>query len=218
MNILELFAGTASFSRVAEFYGHDTYTIDNDPIFKTDKVMDIMDLTADNIPRPTLDGIPLDIDILWASPPCTSFSQSGVWKHWDYFAPKTDFAVQSLELIRKTIELIDELEPRYWFIENPRSILRKFPEMKELPIRVEVCYCRYGEFRMKPTDIWTNLETWEPRPFCYNGCRDHITAERGSTTGSQGMGKAESARVPQLLCLEILDAVKIDMEAENDKV
>ena len=203
MNILELFAGTASFARVAEFYGHDTYTIDNDPIFKTDKTMDIMALTPEDIP--------FDIDILWASPPCTSFSQSGVWKHWDYFEPKTDFAVLSLELIRKTIEIIKSAKPKYWFIENPRSILRKFPEMKALPVRVEVCYCRYGEFRMKPTDIWTNLETWEPRPFCYNGCKDHITAERGSTTGSQGMGKAESARVPQLLCLEILNAVEKDM-------
>ena len=203
MNILELFAGTASFSRVAEFYGHDTFTIDNDPIFKCDRTMDIMDFP--------INDILCDIDILWASPPCTSFSQAGVWKHWDYFKPKTDFAVQSLELIRKTIEIIREMKPKYWFIENPRSILRKFPEMKELPYRVEVCYCRYGEFRMKPTDIWTNLETWTPKPFCYNGCKDHITAERGSTTGSQGMGKAESARVPQLLCLEILNAVEKDM-------
>ena len=205
MRIVELFAGTASFSRVANYFGHETFTIDNDPIFKTDMVTDILDLSWSDIPDRFQDA-----EVIWASPPCTSFSQMAVRMHWDYFTPKTEFAKVSIELIRKTIELINESDCKYWFIENPRSILRDFPEM-QIKTRKEVCYCKYGEFRMKPTDIWTNLESWEPREMCRPGADDHISAPRGSQTGTQGLDKADSGKVPQLLCLEILDRLYMDI-------
>lgn len=201
MKILELFSGTESFSRVARFKGHQTFTIDNNHIFKPSLCKDILEVSIHDIPYEF--DTP---DILWASPPCTSFSQMAVSAHWNYFEPRSSFAKLSIEMIRKTLKLIDEIQPRFWFIENPRSILRKFPEM-QLP-RKELCYCRYGEFRMKPTDIWTNLDTWKPRAMCYNGCSDHISAPRGSTTGTQGMNPIESGRIPQLLCLEILESVE----------
>lgn len=202
MKILELFAGTASFSRVAMFLGHDTFSIDNDKRFYCDLTADIMNLKIDDIPSEYRHP-----DIIWASPPCTSFSQSAVWKHWDYTIPKTDFARMSIGLIRKTVSLIEEIEPRYWFIENPRSNLRNFPELKPFP-RKELCYCRYGNFTMKPTDIWTNLTSWTPKEMCFNGCTDHVPAPRGSVTGIQGMDAIDKAKVPQLLCLEILNEIE----------
>lgn len=198
IRILELFSGTESFSRTARFMGLKTFTIDNDFKFKPSLCADILALEPADIPEdfrhPT---------ILWASPPCTSFSQMAVWAHWKDFEPRSTFAKVSIALIRKTITLIEVLQPKWWFIENPVSVLRKFPEM-QLP-RKTVCYCRYGDFRMKPTDIWTNLKSWNPREMCYNGCSDHISAPRGSTTGTQGMNPTESGRIPQLLCREIIE-------------
>jgi len=69
-----------------------------------------------------------------------------------------------------------------------------------------VCYCQYGESRMKPTDIWHN-SAWVPRPMCYNGNREchHEPAPRGSQTGTQGMKNAyEKSKVPSKLIREIL--------------
>ena len=52
------------------------------------------------------------------------------------------------------LKLIEELQPKYYFIENPRGGMRKMEWMKGLP-RYTVTYCEYGDNRMKPTDIWT---------------------------------------------------------------
>ena len=40
--------------------------------------------------------------------------------------------------------------------------------MQDLP-RKTVTYCKYGDMRMKPTDIWTNDITWIPRKECKKG-------------------------------------------------
>ena len=43
MNTLELFAGSRSFSKVAEKFGHKTFTTDCEPFEKIDVVCDIFD-------------------------------------------------------------------------------------------------------------------------------------------------------------------------------
>ena len=43
MNTLELFAGSRSFSKVAEKLGHRVYTSDNQDFKKIDQVCDIFD-------------------------------------------------------------------------------------------------------------------------------------------------------------------------------
>ena len=43
MKILELFAGSRSFSKVAEELGHQVYTTDFEPFDKIDQVCDIFD-------------------------------------------------------------------------------------------------------------------------------------------------------------------------------
>ena len=60
-----------------------------------------------------------------------------------------------------------------WYIENPRGKMRKAPQWSLLNhVRHTVSYCKYGDVRMKPTDIWTNDFNWTPRvmckPFKYN--------------------------------------------------
>jgi len=202
---LELFSGTGSFSKVAKKLGHKTFTIDNDVSLNPNLVQDIIDLREDQLPYKP--------DIIWASPPCETFSVASISHHWKggkrAYIPKTDKAVLGIEKVESTLDLIDQLKPKYWFIENPRGVLRNLPVMQGLH-RVTVTYCQYGDTRMKPTDIWTNLLDWKPRPMCKNGDDCHISAPRGSKTGTQGLKNAKLRGViPPELFEEIFEAVDL---------
>ena len=204
MKVLELFAGSCSFSNVArEEFGYETFTTDISQFGSIDLVCDVLDLDLNDLPfRP---------DIIWASPPCTTFSVASCGKHWtapdhngDRF-PKTDDALLGIELVKKTRSIIEELDPKYFIIENPRGILRKLDLLKGIH-QDQVSYCKYGDSRMKPTDLWHNLKGFEPR-MCKNGTLNcHISAPRGSRTGTQGLkGDYERSKVPPQLCREILE-------------
>jgi|TARA_R100000789_G_C2933242_1_gene129818 hypothetical protein len=198
MKILELFSGTESFSKVARELGHETFTVDNDPKFNPDLCIDIMDLN--------INMIPFKPDIIWASPPCQCFSVASISTHWTgglkAYIPKTKKAKQSIKLIEKTISLIEELKPTFWYIENPRGVLRKIKPLNKIN-PITITYCQYGDIRMKPTDIWTNSK-WTGAK-CKNGDSCHIAAPRGSKTGTQGLKNSrERSIVPRELCMEIL--------------
>ena len=87
--------------------------------------------------------------------------------------------------------------------------LRKLPVTNFFEIRHTVTYCKYGDTRMKPTDIWTNSDKWVPRKACKNGDSCHESAPRGSKTGTQGLkGAYERSKIPKELCNEILISCK----------
>ena len=213
MKVLELFAGSRSFSKVAEELGHETFSVDIKEFDKIDYVTDILDFDTDKVPfKP---------DVIWASPPCTYFSVASIRHHWNKdHTPKTLEAIVGCQIVRKTLEIIDKLQPDYFFIENPRGKLRKLDFMKKLP-RTTVTYCQYGDKRLKPTDIWTNflssddlfgdnkLQGWTPKKVCNyrqkNCTCHHEKAPRGSKTGVQGEeNNYERSKVPYELCKEIL--------------
>jgi len=199
MNTIELFCGTKSFSKVMEKHGHKTFTIDNNSIFCPDLCVDILDIDIDKLPQ--------DIDILWASCPCQTFSVAGRKTNYINFVPQNKKAEIGIKLVEKTLEIIDKIKPKYFFIENPMGYLRKFPFMQKLR-RVDVWYCQYGDTRAKPTDIWTNLDSWVGKK-CKNGATDHERAPRGSKTGTQGLKSAkERGVIPPLLFEEILESMK----------
>lgn len=203
IKVLELFAGTKSIGKAAKELGYDVFSSDIEERFNTDYTVDMLEFDVNKLPwKP---------DIIWASPPCTSFSIASVSRHWTTDKkPKSKTAEIGYKLVEKTIELIKYFEPKYWYIENPRGLLRKFPIMEQLPIRNTVTYCQYGDERMKPTDIWTNNDMWTPRPMCKNGDPCHVRAPRGSKTGTQGLKNAELRSViPHELCLEVLTHIDI---------
>ena len=209
--ILELFAGSRSFSKVAKEFGHKVYTTDIEPFDEIDQVCDIFKFDIDKM----LDefGTP---DIIWASPPCTTFSVASIGHHWKggnrAYIPKTKEAELGIKIIKLTLILINIISPKYYYIENPRGLMRKLDFMESLPLRSTVLYCQYGDTRAKPTDIWTNNPLWIPKPVCKNGNKDchHEPAPRGSRTGTQGKNNAfERSKVPYELCKEILEQTKI---------
>jgi len=202
MKVLELFAGSRSFSKVAEGLLMETFSVDWESYDGIDLVTDIGNLKIEDIPF-----IP---DVVWASPDCTTYTIAAISTHRNGIEPKSEYAKQCDITNQHFIGLIKqwlEINPKMiFFIENPRGMLRKMPWMQEFK-RHTVWYCQYGDERAKPTDIWTNSKSWTPRPVCYNGNKEchHQPAPRGSKTGTQGRkGSYERSKIPQTLCFEIL--------------
>lgn len=83
--------------------------------------------------------------------------------------------------------------------------MRKMDFMSGLP-RYTVTYCKYGDTRMKPTDIWTNHPNPDFLPMCHNGDPCHERAPRGAKTGTQGLkGSMERSVIPRALCEHIVE-------------
>ena len=213
MRVLELFAGSRSIGKAAEQLGMEVYSTDITAYDGINLVADIRDVQAHNLPG--------EFDIVWASPPCTAFSVAAMGHHWaPGYVPKTEGAQLGMQLSKKTVQLITELNPRYWFIENPRGMMRKMKWMQELP-RTTVWYCRYGDNRAKPTDIWSNNIYSLSRPdgfqarTCSNGnvhCH-HDKCPRGSNNGLGTQGRKnnhERSKIPHELCIEILKSCQHD--------
>lgn len=206
LKVVDLFSGTRSIAKAFQNRGHDTFTVELDRNHPgIDWYEDIMNIEARDIEERF--GHP---DAVWASPPCTSYSIAAISHHRTReedgnLAPKSDFAKLSDNLVKHTIQLIKDLNPTYWFIENPRGGLRKMNFMKELP-RYTVTYCQYGDTRMKPTDIWTNHPNPKFKPMCHNGDPCHERAPRGARTGTQGLaGAVERSVIPEGLCNHVAE-------------
>ena len=156
--------------------------------------------------------------MIWASPDCTTYSIAAISHHRrkeedGNLAPVSDYAKFCDAVNHHVLDLIKELNPKFFFIENPRGGLRKMRFMRDLP-RYTVTYCQYGDTRMKPTDIFTNHPNPKFKPPCKNGSPCHIAAPRGSKTGTQGLKNAmERAMYPKAFCEHI---VTISEEVVDD--
>lgn len=219
MKILELFSGTESFGKVARERGHEVFTVDINPKFKPSICKNILEVTKEEIIEKF--GYP---DVIWASPPCTTFSVASIYRYWEGGKPKNVKTLEGIEIVKKTLKLIKELNPKYFFIENPRGMLRQQEFMQPLH-RKTITYCQYGFQQMKPTDIWTNVLEWNPKKMCSPKSPCHIRGPRGSKFGIQGIKARQGfhpdsryvisrsaelrAIVPPKLIEEILDFVEL---------
>lgn len=205
MKILDLFAGKGGELRREhiEKRGHEYITLDYLPELGCTITADIFDMSFANLGY---------FDFVWASPPCEAFSIMAADHHWNgekrLYVPKSDEAKLSIRLVKHTIQIIRDMKPKAWLIENPRGLLRKMPFMQGLP-RVTVTYCQYGDTNMKPTDLWGVVPGWSPRLMCKNGRKCHEPAPRSSQGGLRAkIGAAERAVVPLELWLEILGVLE----------
>lgn len=201
LRVVDLFSWEGGWSAAFADRDHDVLRIDIDPRCRPDLLLDVLEIRG-------LNGF----DVILASPPCQTFSVASIGKHWgggkDAFVPITPQAAHGLRVARAPFELIHFANPRVYAIENPRGLLRKLaPDWLGEP--VTTTYCRWGERRMKPTDIWTNVEgEW---PLCANGGSDHDAAPRGAKTGTQGIkGAAARGVIPYRLSMAMCLAAERD--------
>ena len=121
--VLELFKGTGSVGHVANEYGYEVITLDNEAEFEPTHLVDIMewDYTVYS---------PGYFKVIHASVPCTTFSQlqhswvgrkKGNGKIFTDDDLYKDIEEIGLPLLQKTIEIFLYFQPKYWIIENPAT-------------------------------------------------------------------------------------------------
>lgn len=201
MNILELHASSTSFGEVAREQGHsvESHLLEhfNEP---------------SSLVR---------YDLIWFSPPCKGFSVASIGTHWGGgkggYLPITEVSLRAIENLELILKVLRDFSHTFYVIENPRGLMRKMGQMQDFPRRT-VTYCQYGDNRMKPTDIWSNIPKWVSRPMCSNGDPCHQSAPRGSRRGSQGLKtKAQKAKIPRELCIEILESCELALLATSPR-
>jgi len=188
MKILELYSGTATFSKLAKEMGHEVFTIDNNPKVKPDLCKDMLNVTIKDIPF-----IP---DVIWASPPCIDYSHAK--------RTGTSFIERSNMLVIKVLNLIIALNPKFWIIENPQTGTLKFQYfMKDMPY-TDVSYCRYGKTFRKQTRLWNNFKFVGKVCNCKTKHKDSCGNGRKEWT-SNNLSSYEKGSIPIELCKEIIN-------------
>jgi hypothetical protein len=156
MKLLDLFTGTGSIAKVARELGYEVVSLDIDPKCNPDICADITEFDYQSQFEPG------DFDIVWASPPCETFScarKCNIGRRVNGELMTAERLHQDMEnigvpILRKTQELIQYLKPKAWFIENPYTGNMK-EYIAEKPIIVD--YCMFGYDYRKRTAVWSNL-------------------------------------------------------------
>ena len=225
--VVELCCGTKSVGSVFEHLGIRTVSVDYDPRWCPDVLVDIAQTTTAHLHNVIAEAIQdkygqhLEIICFWASPQCTEYSRANT-------TPKfgNRDLINADRLVQACLDLFQMYPAIPWFLENPwTGLLKDRPLMRDLQVNI-VDYCKYSSatrpcchgqacplcsFRgryKKETGIWTNT-TWKPaQELCRKGSHcnlshngAHIEVAGGSNSGSSVYP------VPGRLVSEITDYV-----------
>ncbi len=182
VKVLELFSGTHSVGKVCKEKGWDVVSVDIDG--KADINISILDWDYKK------DYKKGDFDIIWASPPCSTFSncrRCWIGRKIKAFGDNVvtaemldkDMEENGVPLVNKTREIIEYFEPNYWFIENPQTGQMK-NYLSDLPY-YDVDYCKYSDWGYrKRTRIWTNNDRFVPK-ICRKDCENMFDPNKHKT-------------------------------------
>ena len=199
MKLLELFAGTKSVGTVADKLGWDVVSLD-----LKDATINCNILEWDYTQYP-----PGSFDVIWASPPCNTFSC--IRKSWigrcgyTKESLKRDVEQVGLPILYKTLEIIDFFQPKYYFIENPKT--GRMKEYMQEYDHYDVDYCQYSNWGYrKRTRIWTNLKGCVPRT-CNEHCVNMLNGKHKNQCQFHETRLRERYRIPPLLIQQLFDCV-----------
>ena len=176
MRVLEIFSGTGSVGKVCHELGYDVISVDiESKHYIPTHITDIMKWDYKMYPIG-------HFDIIWASPPCTTFSNlrkchigRKIKAHGDTIITNEilldDIQKIGLPLLRKTEEIIEYFKPSLYFIENPATGSMK--HYIDRPVYT-VDYCKYAEWGYKKrTHVWTNKKDLKLLT-CKNDCKNLV--------------------------------------------
>lgn len=146
MKVLEIFAGTQSFSKGVKRNSLDNETVTVDILDKFKPTIQTDILTWDYTIYP--EGY---FDVIWCSPPCTEYSIAKTRGERNL-----DLADS---LVKKSFEIIDYFKPKHWIVENVGTGLL-VDRMKDIRPNLDsylVDYCAYGKPYRKRTILWSNI-------------------------------------------------------------
>jgi hypothetical protein len=208
MKVLEIFAGTGSVKKVCDSLGWECVSVDiTDKFHEVDYKVDILEWDYKQLAK--------DFDIIWASPPCATFSRlTSSWYgrkmksiNMEIFTKEHEAKREKeigLVLLNKAKEIINYFQPKYYFIENPQSGRMK-NYMAEYP-HYDIDYCMFSDFGYrKRTRIWTNVTGFEAL-LCNKKCGNMIGNKHKHQIGCGGTQTTlkDRYRVPQRLIEELL--------------
>ena len=66
--------------------------------------------------------------MMWMAPPSEGFDDKAGWD-WGIFSQATEAATLAEDGLRRCLNLSYHLKPKWWFLEMPKSCLRRLPIM-----------------------------------------------------------------------------------------
>jgi hypothetical protein len=135
MKMLDLFSGLGGASEAFVRAGWEVMRIENNPLLsevphtELISVFDVRDLLEDNV-LDNSDPFLHDIDLIWASPPCSDFSLAYLAPHAIHIREHPNEPYEpDMTYLEATLDIIKLLKPRYYVIENVRGASKFFTEM-----------------------------------------------------------------------------------------
>jgi len=206
MNVLELFSGTRSVGKVCDQLGWESLSVDIDG--RADINTDILKWDYKEYDKD-------EFDIIWASPPCATFSalqysNLGRMRNGEIFTKEqmeNDMNINGDPLVKKALEIIDYFNAEYWFIENPQTgRLKDRPYMKDIHF-YDIDYCMYCDWGYrKRTRIWTNKKDWTSLICDGKGtCGNMMGRKHKADVSTQLIHKANLGNIKGQKCVRRLD-------------
>lgn len=164
--MVDLFSGLGGASEAFVRADWDVLRIDNNPLLSEIPhtiMMDIENITIEDAHR-------MKVDLLWASPPCTEFSQG-------YSAPgptakrEGKAFLPGLGMVKKSMEIIQEVKPRFWVIENVIGSIKHLKKLLGEPRQIIGPYVLWGNFpfiHWSPPPDHKKPDAWSTNPLRAN--------------------------------------------------
>ena len=146
--MIDMFSGLGGASEAfIQSKSWDVIRFDNNPLLKN-----IEETIITNDMFNLVCVCPKEINLIWASPPCTDFS--GGWAspksiHSRIVGDKEPYS-PDLTLLKQTIETIDRVKPKTWVIENVVGSIKYFEPLLGKPRQIIGSVVLWGNFPLLP--------------------------------------------------------------------
>ena len=166
--MLDLYSGLGGASEAFVRAGWEVVRVENNPLLE-------------NVPHTILHDVrdhhvvfEDDYDFVWASPPCTEFSNAYGGPKGVAYRSGVDFA-PDLTLLNRALEIIELIKPKYWAIENVAGASKIFSHTMKVnsPRQIIGPFFIWGIFPFVIVDYdWTHTkasqDVWSSDPLRAN--------------------------------------------------